>query len=137
MISLKYKCAFLITFMETILSENEIEILNDAIQCYGRHPEDHSYASEIDDIKSIALAFDQRGYNKVCPEFDILRPVENRKKEQDGIKERWRVRFVLSDGSEHREVLPSRFRLILWVFWNLWRCRCLTIFPSDFYDECG
>lgn len=64
-------------FTESLLSENEIEILNDAIQCYGRHPEDHSYASEIDDIKVIAQVFDQHGYNKVRPEFDILRPAEN------------------------------------------------------------
>ena len=131
------KYAFLIAFMEMILGENELEILNDAIQCYGRHPEDHSYAGEIDDIKSIALAFDQRGYNKVCPEFDILRPVENRKKEQTGIRERWRVRVILSDGSERREVLPSRFRLVLWALRNLWRCRCMTIFPCGLHDECG
>lgn len=78
------KYMFLITFMEMLLSENEMEVLNDAIQCYGRHPEDHSYAGEMDDIRNLAQAFKQRGYNHVRPEFDILIP---KSKPSEGQKE--------------------------------------------------
>lgn len=56
-----------------ILSENEMEILNDALQCYGRHPEDHSYDEEINDIRAIAEAFAVCGFNTVLPKYDILR----------------------------------------------------------------
>lgn len=59
--------------LESILSENEMEILNDAIQCYGRHPEDHCYEEEINDIRAIGKAFDCCGYNHTFPEYDILR----------------------------------------------------------------
>lgn len=63
-------------YLSHILSENEMEIINDALQCYGRHPEDHSYDEEIDDILKIAFAFDLCGYNAVVPEHDILRASE-------------------------------------------------------------
>lgn len=62
--------------LSDILSENEMEIINDALQCYGRHPEDHSYIEEIDDIRNIAAAFDRCGYNAVLPKYDILRTSE-------------------------------------------------------------
>lgn len=46
----------------------------------------------------------------------------------------WFVRYILEDGEECLVVLPSRRRLLLWLIRNLWRCRYLTIFASDFYD---
>lgn len=46
----------------------------------------------------------------------------------------WYVRFILADGEEYLVVLPCRFKLVLWLLWNLHRCRYLTIFASDFYD---
>ena len=46
----------------------------------------------------------------------------------------WFVRFVPTDGEERLVVLPSRRRLLLWLLRNLWRCRYITIFASDFYD---
>lgn len=60
-----------------ILSENEMEIINDALQCYGRHPEEHSYNEEINDIRAIAEAFSLCGYNRVLPKYDILHPPES------------------------------------------------------------
>lgn len=47
----------------------------------------------------------------------------------------WYVRFILADGEERLVVLPSRLRLILWLLKHLWRCRYITTFASDFYDE--
>lgn len=47
----------------------------------------------------------------------------------------WYVRFVPRDGEERLIVLPSRRRLLLWLLVNLWRCRYLTFFASDFYDD--
>lgn len=58
--------------LKAVLSENEMEIINDALQCYARHSEDHSYDEEIRDICKLAQAFDACGYNHVFPEFDIL-----------------------------------------------------------------
>lgn len=58
--------------LEDILSENEMEIINDALQCYGRHAEEHSYDGEIDTIRNLAAAFARHGYNCVLPEYDIL-----------------------------------------------------------------
>ena len=37
------------------LPENMMEIINDALQCYGRHPEDHTYDEELEDIRVLAL----------------------------------------------------------------------------------
>ena len=54
------------------LSENMIEIINDALQCYGKHPEDHTYDEELEDIRLLAFAFDWEGYNSVLPEYSIL-----------------------------------------------------------------
>ena len=54
------------------LSENELEILNDALQCYGSHPEEHSYDEELEDIRKLMFAFDWAGYNSVLPEHSIL-----------------------------------------------------------------
>lgn len=59
--------------LEKILSENELEILNDALQCYGRHPEDHSYDEESDVVREMAFAFDWFGYNLVLPDHDITK----------------------------------------------------------------
>lgn len=60
----------------TMLAENDMEIINDALQCYGRHPEDHTYEEEIGDIMKLAFVFDLYGHNKVLPEYDILRTSE-------------------------------------------------------------
>ena len=54
------------------LSENMMEIINDALQCYGKHPEDHTYDEELEDIRLLAFAFDWEGYNSVVPEHSIL-----------------------------------------------------------------
>ena len=54
------------------LSENMMEIINDALQCYGKHPEDHTYDEELEDIRLLAFAFDWEGYNSVFPEHSIL-----------------------------------------------------------------
>lgn len=61
-----------IIVLEELLSENEMEILNDALQCYGRHPDEHSYEEEIKDIREMAAAFDMLGYNHTLPQYDIL-----------------------------------------------------------------
>ena len=61
-----------VSILSGILSENDMEIINDALQCYGRHPEDHSYDDELSDICQIVDAFDVYGYNHVLPEYDIL-----------------------------------------------------------------
>ena len=58
--------------LREILSENDMEIINDALQFYGRHPEIHSYDDELTDVKNIAQAFSDFGYNYVIPEYDIL-----------------------------------------------------------------
>lgn len=47
----------------------------------------------------------------------------------------WYVRFIPKDEEERLVVLPSRWRLLLWLLVNLWRCRYLTFFASDFYDD--
>lgn len=59
--------------LEDLLSENEMEIICCALQCYGRHPEDFAYDEEINDICKLVQAFDQCGYNCVLPEYDILK----------------------------------------------------------------
>ena len=67
------RCFQAVKALECLLSENEMEIISCALHCYGRHPEDHSYNEEIDDIRKIAYAIDQCGYNCLSPEFDILK----------------------------------------------------------------
>lgn len=62
----------MVELLEELLSENEIEILSDALQSYGRHPDEHAYDAEIDDIRAMAAAFDRHGYNSTLPEYDIL-----------------------------------------------------------------
>lgn len=37
------------------LSENMMEVISDALQCYGRHPEDHSYDEEMEDILTVPM----------------------------------------------------------------------------------
>lgn len=54
------------------LPENMMEVINDALQCFGRHPEDHTYDEELEDIRALAFAFDWDGYNAVLPEHSIL-----------------------------------------------------------------
>lgn len=54
------------------LPDNMMEIISDALHCYGRHPEDHSYDGELEDIRLLAYAFDWDGYNSVLPEYSIL-----------------------------------------------------------------
>lgn len=59
--------------LDILLSEFDMETLNDAIQCYGRHPEDHTCEDDMGSIKKLASAFDRCGYNLILPEYDILR----------------------------------------------------------------
>ena len=47
----------------------------------------------------------------------------------------WSVQFVLADKEECLIVLPSRMKLLVWLLTNIWRCRYLTIFAGDFYDD--
>lgn len=54
------------------LPQNMMEVISDALQCYGSHPEDHSYDEELEDIRELAFAFDWEGYNAIDSKFDIL-----------------------------------------------------------------
>ena len=47
-------------------------LINDALHCYGNHPNDHTYDEELEDIRALAFAFDWDGYNSVSPEHSIL-----------------------------------------------------------------
>lgn len=47
----------------------------------------------------------------------------------------WFVRFIPEVGEESLVVLPSRWRLLLWLLRNLRRCRYVTFFASDFYEN--
>ena len=58
--------------LDKYLSDNEMFILNNALQCYGMHPEDHGYDEELEDIRKLAFAFDWEGFNPVKPEYSIL-----------------------------------------------------------------
>lgn len=62
----------MVELLEELLSENELEILNDALQSYGRHADEHAYDAEIEDIRAMAAAFDRHGHNTTLPEYDIL-----------------------------------------------------------------
>lgn len=58
--------------MRDHFSENMMQLISDALQCYGRHPEDHTYDEELKDIRLLAYAFDWEGYNAIDQEHDIL-----------------------------------------------------------------
>ena len=60
------------------LSQNMMEVISDALQCYGRHPEDHAYDEEMEDIRELAFAFDWEGYNAIDSKYDILTGWERR-----------------------------------------------------------
>ena len=47
----------------------------------------------------------------------------------------WYIRFTPADREERLIVLPNRCKLLLWLLRNLWRCRYITIFASNFYDD--
>jgi len=72
--------------LEKILGEYEMGVLNDALQCYANHPEEHSCDEDLDVSAIFALAFDIAGYNHLKPEFDILQKwdfPENDEDEED------------------------------------------------------
>lgn len=56
------------------LGRNQMEILNDALNCYFRHPEEWGCSEEAIYVLRLLKIFDSFGVNSIKPQFD---PFEN------------------------------------------------------------
>ena len=66
------RCQSAVTVLEGILSENEMELLNDALHCYADHPDWLGCDEEYDEALIFALCFDKAGYNHIKDEYNRL-----------------------------------------------------------------
>ena len=67
------RCESAVKVLETILSENEMELLNDALHCFANHPDWWGCDEEFDESMIFALCFDMAGYNTIKDEYNRLR----------------------------------------------------------------
>lgn len=66
------RCEDAVKALESILSENEMELLNDALHCFANHPDWWGCDEEFDESLIFASCFDRAGYNHIKDEYNRL-----------------------------------------------------------------
>ena len=59
--------------LRKVLSQADMELLNDALHCFADHPDWWGCDEEFDEAMIFALCFDMAGYNTIKDEYNRLR----------------------------------------------------------------